>query len=185
MSHDRTAFGTAPWPYSGRGERRPQTACAHRTNSPLELPATLRGKGETPEGRRWRDLVRHWGNKLGPQCLRDEGTRAKLLNLVWMTLELEAMRDADAVRRPPASITSPPPKPSRTCIATCCRCSTHAASCCRATIGWFSSWCCSSVAPRAAPAAIRLTTRPALVTILLMSSPAPRCSLASLPTTVQ
>ena len=82
MSHDRAAFGTPPWPYSGRGERRPQTARAHRTNSPLELPAALRGRGQTPEGRRWRDLCRHYGSRLGPERLADEATRALLLNLI-------------------------------------------------------------------------------------------------------
>jgi hypothetical protein len=101
VSHDRVAFGTAPWPYSGRGERRPQTARAHRTNSPLELPATLRGKGQTPEGRRWRDLCRHYGSRLGPERLADEATRAQLLNLIWLTLELERIRDAPAAQRPP------------------------------------------------------------------------------------
>jgi hypothetical protein len=35
----------------------------------------------------------------GPQRLRDEGTRAKLLNLVWMTLELERIRDS--AQQPP------------------------------------------------------------------------------------
>jgi hypothetical protein len=101
VSHDRAAFGAAPWPYSGRGERRPQTARAHRTNSPLELPATLRGKGQTPEGRRWRDLCHHYGGKLGPERLVDEATRAQLLNLIWLTLELERIRDAPAPQRPP------------------------------------------------------------------------------------
>ena len=101
MSHDRAAFGTAPWPHSGRGERRPQTARAHRTNHPLELPAALRGKGQTPEGRRWRDFCRHWGGRLGPERLADEATRAQLLNLIWLTLELERIRDASAPQRPP------------------------------------------------------------------------------------
>ena len=99
MSHDRAAFGTAPWPYSGRGERRPQTARAHRTNSPLELPATLRGKGQTPEGRRWRDLCRHYGSRLGPERLADEATRAQLLNLIDLTLRLERIRDS--AQQPP------------------------------------------------------------------------------------
>ena len=99
MSHDRAAFGTAPWPYSGRGERRPQTARAHRTNSPLELPATLRGKGQTPEGRRWRDLCRHYAGKLGAERLADEATRAQLLNLIDLTLRLERIRDS--AQQPP------------------------------------------------------------------------------------
>jgi hypothetical protein len=94
VSHDRAAFGTAPWPYSGRGERRPQTARAHRTNSPLELPAALRGRGQSPEGRRWRDLCRHYGGKLGAERLADEATRALLLNLVDLTLRLERIRDS-------------------------------------------------------------------------------------------
>ena len=99
--HNQATSGIQPGVRSGRGERRPHTAYAWRTNHPLELPAALRGKGHTPIGRRWRDLCRHWGNKLGPERLRDEGTRAKLLNLIWMTLELEAMRDADSARRSP------------------------------------------------------------------------------------
>jgi hypothetical protein len=101
VSQDEVASRTAPWPYSGRGERRPQTARAARTNSPLELPAALRGKGQTPEGRRWRDLCRHYGSRLGPERLADEGTRALLLNLIWLTLELERIRDAPPAQRPP------------------------------------------------------------------------------------
>src|SRR5262249_8416183 len=58
------------------GERRPKTARAARTNRPLELPAALRGKGQTPEGRRRRDLCRHYGQRLGAERLADEATRA-------------------------------------------------------------------------------------------------------------
>jgi hypothetical protein len=94
VSHGQTTSGPPPWPYSGRGERRPQTARAHRTNSPLEPPAALRGRGQSPEGRRWRDLCRHYGGKLGAESLADEGIRAKLLSLIHLTLRLEQMRDA-------------------------------------------------------------------------------------------
>lgn len=41
------------------------------------------------EGRRWRDLIRHYGSRLGPERLADEATRALLLNLVSLTLKLE------------------------------------------------------------------------------------------------
>jgi hypothetical protein len=37
VSYDQVASRTAPWPYSGRGERRPQTARAHRTNLALKV----------------------------------------------------------------------------------------------------------------------------------------------------
>jgi len=67
-----------PGPYSRRGERRPQAPRAARTNRPLELPVALRGKGQTSEGRRWRDLCRFYGNKLAAERLADEGTRAVL-----------------------------------------------------------------------------------------------------------
>ena len=101
VSHDRTAFGATFWPYSGRGQQRPQTARSRRTNSPLELPEALRGKGQTSEGRRWRDLCRFYGSRLGPERLADEATRACLLNLIWVSLELERIRDAPAPQRPP------------------------------------------------------------------------------------
>jgi hypothetical protein len=99
--HNQIASGTAPWPYSGRGQRRPQTARAKRTNSPLELPEALRGRGQSPEGRRWRDLCRFYGNKLGAERLADEGTRALLLNLLWVTLRLERVRDTAVGDQPP------------------------------------------------------------------------------------
>jgi hypothetical protein len=101
VGHERAAYGTAPWPYSGRGQRRPQTARSRRTNSPLELPAALRGKGQSPEGRRWRDLCRFYGSRLGPERLADEATRALLLNLIWLSLELERIRDLPTSQRPP------------------------------------------------------------------------------------
>jgi hypothetical protein len=101
MDHNQTASTSSPWPYSGRGERRPQTARARRTNFPLELPARLRGRGQTSEGRRWRDLCRHYGSRLGPERLADEATRACLLNLIWITLELEHFRDSPPAQRPP------------------------------------------------------------------------------------
>jgi hypothetical protein len=91
---NQVASRIATWPYSGRGERRPQTARAARTNSPLEPPEALRGKGHTPIGRRWRDLCCYYGNRLGAARLYDEGTRARLLALIQISLELERIRDA-------------------------------------------------------------------------------------------
>jgi hypothetical protein len=92
--HNQITSSAVVGPYSGVGEIRPLTARARRTNSPLDLPATLRGKGQTPEGRRWRDLCRHYGSKIGNERLADEGIRAKLLSLIHLTLRLEQMRDA-------------------------------------------------------------------------------------------
>jgi hypothetical protein len=65
---------------------------AARTNNPLAVPKGVGAR--TPEGRRWRDLCRVWGQRLGPERLRDEATRAKLLALIHLTLRLEQMRDA-------------------------------------------------------------------------------------------
>jgi hypothetical protein len=96
--HYPTAPVTPSWPFSGRGEKRPQTARARRTNFPLEPPAALRSKGQnSSEYRRWKDLCRHYGQRLGPQRLADEAVRAKLLSLIWTTLELERARDAGTV----------------------------------------------------------------------------------------
>jgi hypothetical protein len=50
--------GCASLTVLGRGERRPQTARAGRTNDPFALPEALRGRGQSSEGRRWRDLAR-------------------------------------------------------------------------------------------------------------------------------
>jgi hypothetical protein len=72
---------------------------AARTNNPLVPPAGVPAR--SPEGRRWRDLCRHYGSKLGAERLRDEATRARLLNLVWLTLELEHIRDTPPAQRPP------------------------------------------------------------------------------------
>jgi hypothetical protein len=65
---------------------------AARTNQPLALPAGMRSR--SPEGRRWRDLCRHYGNRLGAERLADEATRAKLLALIHLTMRLELARDA-------------------------------------------------------------------------------------------
>jgi hypothetical protein len=99
--HNQTAAEPSPWPFSGRGERRPQTARAARTNHPLEPPAALRGRGQSAEFRRWRDLCHHFGQRLGPKRLADEATRALLLNLIWVTLQIERMRDAPLAQQPP------------------------------------------------------------------------------------
>ena len=65
---------------------------ARRTNHPLVPPASLRPR--SPQARRWADLVRHWGPRLGAERLADESVRAQLLSLVWLTLQLEQLRDA-------------------------------------------------------------------------------------------
>jgi hypothetical protein len=99
-NYSQTAAGPSSWPHSGRGERRPQTAKARRTNSPLEPPAALRGKGQSAEYRRWNDLCRHYGTRLGSKRLADEGTRALLLNLIWVTLQIERIRDLPPTQQP-------------------------------------------------------------------------------------
>jgi hypothetical protein len=38
---------------------------------------------------------------LGAERLADEATRAQLLNLIWLTLELERIRDLPSAQRPP------------------------------------------------------------------------------------
>jgi hypothetical protein len=98
--HKQTASEPSPWPFSGRGEKRPQTARARRTNYPLEPPAALRGKGQSPEFRRWRDLCRFYGQRLGAERLKDEGARALLLNLISLTLQLERIRDLPLAQQP-------------------------------------------------------------------------------------
>ena len=44
--------------------------------------------------------MRHWGPRLGAQRLADEAIRATLLNLIWITLELERIRDLPTSQRP-------------------------------------------------------------------------------------
>ena len=97
---DRNQARSRHVPPSGRGEKRPQTARARRTNFPLEPPEALRGRGQSPEGRRWTDLCRAWGQRLGHERLADEGTRALLLNLISITLHIERMRDLPLEQQP-------------------------------------------------------------------------------------
>jgi hypothetical protein len=101
MDYNRTASEPSPWPYSGRGEHRPQTARAARTNDPLALPKTLRGRGQSPQGRRWRDLARAYSAQLGPERMQREDVRARLRNLIWLTIELERLHDTAVSDRPP------------------------------------------------------------------------------------
>jgi hypothetical protein len=51
--------------FSGRGEQRPQTVRAGRTNDPLALPQMLRGRVSRPRAGCWRDLVAHYSAALG------------------------------------------------------------------------------------------------------------------------
>jgi hypothetical protein len=88
------ASRTVPWPYSGRGEKRPHTAYSARTNSPLEPPDYLRRRDQAAQRRRWVDLCRFYGNKIGAARLKDEGVRALLLSLISITLQIERLRDA-------------------------------------------------------------------------------------------
>jgi hypothetical protein len=78
--------------YAMGGDRaqRPRVLRAKRTNHPLVPPRGL----SLTEGRRWRDLCRFYGVKLGAQRLADEAVRARLLHLLWTTLQLERLRDA-------------------------------------------------------------------------------------------
>jgi hypothetical protein len=78
---------------------RPAFVRAARTNNPLVPPAGVPARSS--QGRRWRDLCRHYGGRLGPERLADEATRARLLNLIWLTTELERLRDARFCDRPP------------------------------------------------------------------------------------
>ena len=98
--HPEAAAGTTPWPHSGRGERRPQTGRAARTNHPLVLPPGL--NGQSPAGRRWRDLVEHYSVQLGPERMRNESIRARLRSLVWLTLEIERCTDERVCDKPVA-----------------------------------------------------------------------------------
>ena len=76
MSQSETTSEPSPWPFSRRGERRPQTARARRSNAPLELPPGLRG--QSPEGRRWRDLAEHYSTRLGTERMNREDIRARV-----------------------------------------------------------------------------------------------------------
>jgi hypothetical protein len=101
LDHNQTRAEPAVRLRSGRGERRPQTARAARTNDPLALPEALRGRGQSPEGRRWRDLAAHFAARLGKERMQSEATRARVRNLIWLTVELERLHDACVCDRPP------------------------------------------------------------------------------------
>jgi hypothetical protein len=90
MNHDQTYSEPPGKSRSGRGERRPQTARAARTNDPLRLPEGLHGL--SPQARRWRDLVNAYSAKLGER-MKDEHVRALLGSLVSLTLIAERSND--------------------------------------------------------------------------------------------
>jgi hypothetical protein len=90
MDHDQTALGPPGKWHSGRGERRPQTARAARTNDPLRLPEGLHGL--SPQARRWRDLINAYSAKLGER-MKDEHVRVLLGSLVSLTLIAERLND--------------------------------------------------------------------------------------------
>lgn len=93
MSETSHRFGTSAAPAT-----RSAFVRAARTNNPLAPPAGLDPR--SPEGRRWRDLARYFGQRLGAERLRDEAQRALLLNLVSITLEIERIRDTPTATQP-------------------------------------------------------------------------------------
>jgi hypothetical protein len=99
--HNQITSSAVVGPYSGRGERRPQTARAARSNDPLALPEALRGRGQSPEGRRWRDLAAHYSAQLGSQRMKREEVRARVRSLIWLTIEIERLHDIRVCDRPP------------------------------------------------------------------------------------
>lgn len=76
--------------YCGRGERRPKTGRAARTNDPLRLPDGLHGN--SPQARRWRDLLGFYSAQLGDRLCRED-VRALLGSLVSLTLLSERLND--------------------------------------------------------------------------------------------
>ena len=85
-------------PYCGRGERRPQTARAHRTNDPLGLPDGLHG--QSPGARRWRDLCRAYSAQLGAERMRHESVIARVRTICWLTCEVERLQDDRMCNKP-------------------------------------------------------------------------------------
>jgi hypothetical protein len=96
--HNQTAVKPTPWPFSGRGEKRPQTARAKRTNDPFRLPDELHG--QSPGARRWRDLVSHYSAQLGAERMKREDVRARVRSLVWLTIEIERLHDERVCDKP-------------------------------------------------------------------------------------
>jgi len=91
VNRNQTVAEPSSWPYSGRGERRPQTGRAARTNHPLGLPEGLHG--QSPGARRWRDLARSYSARLGAERMRREDVIARVRSVVWLTLEIERLQD--------------------------------------------------------------------------------------------
>jgi hypothetical protein len=56
--------------------------------------------GLSPGGRRWRDLVAYYSQALGPERLRNEGVRARLRSLIWLTIEIERCTDERVCDKP-------------------------------------------------------------------------------------
>jgi hypothetical protein len=83
----------SPWitRVAGSADRKPR-ALARRTSGSSRL-RQLRGKGQSPEYRRWKDLCRHYEQRIGVKRLADEATRALLLHLIDLTLRVERDRD--------------------------------------------------------------------------------------------
>lgn len=98
MTRDPTSSMRSDWTFSGRGEKRPQTARAARTNDPLELPQGVRG--QSPEGRRWRDLAAHYSARLGAERMEREDVRVRIRLILWLTIELERMQDQRLCDKP-------------------------------------------------------------------------------------
>jgi hypothetical protein len=65
------------------------TRRAKQSNDPLRLPNI---NGNSPTGRRWRDLVRHYADALGEERMRHEATRAQVGSVVSLTLQSESLQ---------------------------------------------------------------------------------------------
>lgn len=91
MTRYQTSSGPSDWPFSGRGEKRPQTARAARTNDPLSLPPGVRG--QSPRGRRWRDLAAYYSTLLGAERMKQEEVRTRVRSVLWLTVEVERLQD--------------------------------------------------------------------------------------------
>jgi hypothetical protein len=96
----RDTTGQRPASHTGKGQSRPTTRKAAKTNNPLLLPP---GTDRTsPRARRWRDIATFYAAQLGDR-IKQEPVRALLISLVSMTLMLERLndkvaRDEQAVR---------------------------------------------------------------------------------------
>jgi hypothetical protein len=82
---------------NGVKERGP-TARSKLSNNPLLRPEGV--SAQSNAGRRWRDLASYYGKVLGPERLSREDIRAKLRNVIWLTLETEQLRTERLCGRP-------------------------------------------------------------------------------------